>query len=415
MKILLVNCVFGFGSTGKIMLDLCRGLIEHGHEVKLCFGRGKQHNSDYATLLASPFVQKIQSLCSKFTGRGYECAPISTHHLFSVIKEWKPDVVNLHCVNANSINVAETISFLKENNIATVISNHAEFLYTGGCGHALSCEKWKIGCNDCEQIGKSYSMLPYSFVPQKTHRYWMHLQKAYSGFGKLIITGVSPWLVDRISDSPFFKSNQSFVVGNGLNTDVFSPRNYDYLLEKHQLTESQPILLHVTPNFFSPIKGGKYVLEIAKEIKESLPEAKIIIVGYRGDTSNLPENVIPVAFTKDQRELADYYTMANLTLLTSERETFSMVCAESLCCGTPVVGFKAGAPETISIKEYSRFVDYANVKLLHDAIIEMIKYKKINTINIEKSHYLYSVDRMVEGYLKCYIKVYKSEDINISR
>lgn len=407
MKILLVNCVFAYGSTGKIMLDLCRGFIERGHEVKLCYGRGKQQNFDYTTLLASPFVQKIQSLCSKLIGRGYECAPISTHHLFSVIKEWKPDVVNLHCVNANSINVAETITFLKESNIATVISNHAEFLYTGGCGHALSCEKWKTGCYDCEQIGKSYSMLPYSFVPQKTHRYWMHLQKAYSGFSKLIMTGVSPWLVNRISDSPFFTNNQIFVVPNGLNTDVFRPRNYDYLLDKHQLTESQSILLHVTPDFFSPIKGGKYVLEIAKEIKGLLPEAKIIIVGYRGDTSNLPDNVIPVAFTENQRELADYYTMANLTLLTSERETFSMVCAESLCCGTPIVGFKAGAPETISIKEYSRFVDYANINQLYNAIIEMVNYKKNNFIDIEKAHDLYSTENMVENYLTCYRKSYK--------
>ena len=53
--------------------------------------------------------------------------------------------------------------------------------------------------------------------------------------------------------------------------------------------------------------------------------------------------------------------MANLTILTSQFETFSMVCAESLCSGTPVVGFKAGAPEQISIQQYSEFVEYGKI------------------------------------------------------
>lgn len=34
-----------------------------------------------------------------------------------------------------------------------------------------------------------------------------------------------------------------------------------------------------------------------------------------------------------------------------------MICAESLSCGTPVVGFTAGALEQISLKEYSEFLD----------------------------------------------------------
>ena len=56
---------------------------------------------------------------------------------------------------------------------------------------------------------------------------------------------------------------------------------------------------------------------------------------------------------EDQSELAAFYSLADVTLLTSEKETFSMVCAESLCCGTPVVGFQAGAPEGISLPAVS--------------------------------------------------------------
>ena len=41
-----------------------------------------------------------------------------------------------------------------------------------------------------------------------------------------------------------------------------------------------------------------------------------------------------------------------------------MVTAESLCCGTPVVGFKAGAPEQIAIKEFSEFVEYGDLNFI---------------------------------------------------
>ena len=41
-----------------------------------------------------------------------------------------------------------------------------------------------------------------------------------------------------------------------------------------------------------------------------------------------------------------------------------MVVAESLCCGTPVIGFKAGGPETIAIPEYCEFVEYGDVDAL---------------------------------------------------
>ena len=40
--------------------------------------------------------------------------------------------------------------------------------------------------------------------------------------------------------------------------------------------------------------------------------------------------------------LAEYYSLVDVTVITSFHETFSMVVAESLSCGTPIVGFKAG-------------------------------------------------------------------------
>ena len=82
----------------------------------------------------------------------------------------------------------------------------------------------------------------------------------------------------------------------------------------------------------------------------------------------MPDNVQIWGRASNQDELAHLYSEADITMLLSRRETFSMVTAESLCCGTPVVGFRAGGPESIAIKEFSSFVEYGNVPELIEAI-----------------------------------------------
>ena len=101
--------------------------------------------------------------------------------------------------------------------------------------------------------------------------------------------------------------------------------------------------------------------------------------------------------------------MADATVLTSKRETFSMVCAESLCCGTPVVGFKAGAPEQIALKEYSRFVQQADVGQLV-CVVENILNFPFDRVELEKeAHRTYAKSTMTEKYIELYTKLIHAE------
>ena len=102
----------------------------------------------------------------------------------------------------------------------------------------------------------------------------------------------------------------------------------------------------------------------------------------------------------DQDLLAAYYSMADVTLLTSKKETFSMVCAESLCCGTPVIGFLAGGPETIAIPEYSQFCPYGDIEQLEKLLSDKKKYeKRIIAENAQKN---YAISEMIEKYIEIY-------------
>jgi len=186
------------------------------------------------------------------------------------------------------------------------------------------------------------------------------MKNSFEDFNKnLIITSVSEWLGNRAKEAPIFNGKDICVVENGIDTkDVFYFQEYNEVKEKLEI-KTEKILLYVTACFtddVDDIKGGRYILEIAKKLEKE--NIKIVVISNVSKNMNIPNNIINIGRVTDQRELAKYYSMADLTVLVSKKETFSMICAESLACGTPVVGFKAGAPETISLQEFSTFVEY---------------------------------------------------------
>jgi len=76
-----------------------------------------------------------------------------------------------------------------------------------------------------------------------------------------------------------------------------------------------------------------------------------------------------------------------------------MVTAESLCCGTPVVGFKAGAPEMIALPEWSAFVEYGDLDALY-AKTQAFLQKAFVMDDAAKT--AYSRETMCDAYRKVY-------------
>ena len=408
MKLLIVNNCYNQGSTGKIVEDLRVGLEQLGVQVCVAYGRGPKVTVPHVYRLGSSLLLKIQSLFSKITGFSYRCSPVTTHRFFKIIQTEKPDVVNIQCINANTLNMRKTLEYLKKRGIKTILTPHSEFHYTGGCGHAFDCEQWIVGCLKCPQFKSPNSYCPKSFFFDRCRQQWIDLQKAYNGFEQLQIVGTSPWSVERMKRSPFFRKNPMVTIFNGINTGIFYPHSCKDLREKLHIN-NEKIILHVTPNFYTPLKGGRFVLEIGRRLIDDNINAKIIIVGYNGNGSDLLPNMIPVSRTKNQDELATYYSLADITLLTSEREVFSMVTAESLCCGTPIVGFQAGGPETVSMPEHSVFVSYGNVELLYEKVVGWLSHKSEYPIPIDIAHKKYARETMNDSYYKLLTRLVKNK------
>lgn len=408
MKVIQINCTYNKGSTGKIVYLLHDYLLKQGDDSLVLYGVGENNIDSNIIKVVSEPVRKIQSLFSRISGYAYAGHYFGTKKVIQILEKEKPDLVHIHCVNAYMMDVYKVLTYLKQKDISTVITMHAEFLYTSGCSYAIDCQKFITGCDHCPKIGKER---PNSWFFDKTNKEWNLMKDAYSSFNRLLICAVSPWQKERINLSPFFEKSQIRVVMNGIDTSVFKYYDGNALKKKLGLI-GKKIVIHVTPNFQGVLKGGKYVLEIAKKL-ENQKDIVFLIVGKNVDENTLPKNVIHIDHTENQVELAKLYSMSDLCLITSKRETFSMVTAESLCCGTPVSGFKAGGPETISLPNYSAFVDYGDIKSLISRINELLREKHEKKIISKIAQSKYSEYRMCTEYKDIYYEMlehYRVED-----
>lgn len=394
MKVLQMNCVYGNGSTGKIVYAIHRYLQKQGIDSYVIYGMGDKVAENNVFRTTNNFVRKLQSLQSRVTGYPYGGAQLGTRNALWYIEKVRPDIVHIHCINGYMVNIYRILEYLKEHKIPTVITNHAEFMYTGGCTHVVDCKKWLTGCGNCKKICKEH---PISYFFDRTAKEWKLMQQAYSGFEKLYICNVSDWVRNHARKSPFFRDYPVETVFNGLNTEIFSFK-YDYKLAKQYNPNNQKLVIHVTPAFFSPIKGGNHVIEMAKR----MPEVKFLIVGSTKNDTDIPDNIIFVGRVDDQAVLAKFYSIADVCLLTSLRETFSMVTAESLCCGTPVVGFKAGGPESIALPDYSSFVEQGDDDALERELRNMLEFHYDKKTISLTAHSTYNDMKMCKEYLRIY-------------
>jgi glycosyltransferase involved in cell wall biosynthesis len=412
MKILQVNCVYKNGSTGKIVSDVHSELLRQGIESIVCYGRGEKTDEEFVYKTCGELYSKINHFIANVTGVMYGGCRLSTKKLIHIIEKEKPDIVHLQCINGYFVNIYRLVEWLKANHIRTVVTLHAEFMYTGGCGHSIDCNQWSdhTGCRYSQKCPR-WRAETKSWFFDRTGTMWKRMKKAFDGFDSgMVVTSVSPWLMERAKRSVILEGKDHKVVLNGLDENVFHVYEDNGLKNKHDLTDEK-IIFHVTPSFnlqLDHIKGGYYVNELAKRFIGQ--RVKFIIAGSLSDKIQVPNNVILLGKILDQKLLARYYSMADLTLLTSRRETFSMVTAESLSCGTPVVGFQAGGPEQIAIEQYSRFVKHGDLDALEGTMRDMLTHSFDKAVVSERALKKYGKDIMCEQYIKIYRELYQPDN-----
>lgn len=354
MKILLIDVNCKYSSTGKIVYDLFSDLKKEGHEVVICYGRGPLIKEEGILKFGVDIETYFHAFMTRITGLTGVYSPVSTKRLIKFIDAFQPDVVHIHELHAYFVNLKPLMCYLKQKQKKVVWTFHCEFMYTGKCGHAHDCEKWKDECNHCPQLRSYPASLFFDFTT-KMHK---EKKKLFRDFYNITIVTPSIWLADRVKAS-FLGDKVIRVINNGIDTEgIFYPRPSQYLREKHSLT-NEKIVLAVAPNLMSELKGGDWVVEMARAFNGE--NIKFILIGVDNHDKKFGENIIAMGRISNQVELAAYYSMADIFVICSKKENFPTTCIEALCCGTPIVGFDAGGTKETAGDKYGQFVPYGDL------------------------------------------------------
>lgn len=399
MKVAQVDVNFGSSSTGKIVADLVSGLERRGHHVKAYFGRGPA-SPKRATKISRPWEVGAHVLVTRLTGLTDGFSPLATRRLIADLERLDPDVVHLHDIHGYFVNIAQLCDFLKRRGVATVWTFHSEFMYTGRCGYAMECERWRTGCASCPDL----SRYPTSWFFDFAGKMFEGKRALFNDFERLSLVSPSRWLATRMGES-LVGERPVEVVPNGLDTSVFRSRDVVTLRSEMGL-QGKYCVLALGSGLLSERKGGRWVIELAKRFAGE--DVVFLMVGVDQIPSLLPSNVIMHPRISDQNRLAEFYSLCDVLVLPSEKETFSMVSAEALACGLHVIGFDSGAPKEVAPPGYGSFVPYGDLDGL-ETLLRNVRQglggllPRSACVEFARNHY--SAESMVSGYEAIYKKL----------
>ncbi len=396
MKVLMINGIYGTRSSGRSMLELTNKLRAEGHEVYIASPQKYCDDPNFYRI-GNNLDHKLHGLFSRVFGKQAYYSKCATKKLIKHIDKIQPDVIHIQVLHGNYINFNYFFKQIAKRNISVVYVLDDCWPFTGKCSHFTSakCYKWQSTCGNCPQLN---SCNPTWFF-DRTKLMLKDKKQAYESIKNLAVIAVSDWLLGEAQKSIMSSAKIMKRIYNSIDTQTFKPTPSN-LREKLNL-EDKFIILGVA-TLIEESKGLSSFIKLANQMPDNW---EIVFVGGLASDVKLPENIKWVGKTESVKELAEYYSMADVFVQMSIEETFGKVTAEALSCGTPVAVFNSTANPELAPEGCGYVVEPKDV----DGMLERLKLIEKNG----KEHYAQNCREFIlenmdkDKNLKEFIEVYK--------
>lgn len=335
MKVLQINSVINYGSTGRIAEEIGVKAMNSGWESYIAYGRNDRPSKSHKIKIGSDWDIKWHGVETRILDRHGYASKSATRRLVEQVQIINPNIIHLHNIHGYYLNIEILFNYLKSTKIPVVWTLHDCWPMTGHCTHFsfIGCSKWKTHCEKCPQK-KEY---PSSFWVDNSYNNFEIKKKLFTSTENLTIILVSNWLADIVKES-FLNKYPSKVIHNGIDLDTFKPMNTDKIKLKYNLKNTF-ILLGVA-NIWDRRKGLQDFIELQKFLKE---DETIVLVGLTNkQIDSLPDNIIGIARTENVKELAELYSIANVYINLTWEDNYPTTSLEAISCGTPIITYNTG-------------------------------------------------------------------------
>lgn len=389
MKVLFINSVCDYGSTGRIVRDLGNGLKNQGHEVLLCYGRYPTTNKEDTFYYGNSFETKVHGVMTRFFGRhGLHSTP-STKRLISQIEAFKPDVIHIHNVHGYVLNVKLLFEYLATLSIPIYWTLHDSWSFSGSSAYFdyLGCKEWNEGCVVCNST-RDYPRV-IGIKRQRKNFKWK--KETFTKLQNLTIVTPSQWL-KTIADTTFLGKYPIEVVYSGIDTHIFKKREDERLKATYG---DKKVLLFII-NAWEERKGIHDFIKLCTQIGNEYQGIMIGVPKEHHDT--IPECIDVYERTSNAEELAAFYSIAYAFVNPTYEDNYPTVDLEALSCETPVFAYDTGGVKEAADTPYLMVVERGDLDALQKTI-ESYQYPNSWTdVNqYDKAHF---VDKMLQLYCK---------------
>lgn len=405
MKILQINATYRIGSTGEIIAGIAQVSAAAGFDTYyVCASLSEDQRNDHIFVMGNRLDHKIHALRSRILGKQGSGSLLTTLNLLKWIDEICPDIIHLHNLHSNYINVPLLFHYIQKRGIETVITLHDCWFFTGKCCHFLydGCNLWKSGCGNCPRKRKE---IPSYFFDRSSEDF-REKRKLIGENPYVHVVGCSQWLTACARESLLAERVEKTIC-NGIDLDIFKPYQTDVYENLHKCNAF--IILGMANKWLSE-DGRETYNHVVKKLG---PRMKLFLIGCtpKQIAENSNAHVFMSGFIKNRIELAKCFSSADVFVNVTKADSFPTVNIESIACGTPVITYDSGGSAEIVDRQTGEVVPYGNYEQLLQSIKRIQENGKQSYSRKcrQRAELLYNKNKTFLEYVKLYSQISMKE------
>ena len=349
LRIALVHAADFGGGAERSVVSLHRGLRAAGHASTLFVGEQK---TDEPGVVKIPYVRGIPG--SRRIARqlersfGWQDIYNPSFRRLAKLLEGRFDIVHFHSLWGSSGYADLSALPAITRRIPGVLTLRDYWMLTGHCAVFMDCQRWKTGCGQCPDLA-----LPPAIPRDGTHANWLRKRRLIARSNLHVVT-ISDEVKQRVAESPIFAGKPVTRIYNGINLSVFRPAPPDLRQQQRRalgISEGEVVVLLAG----QAVEWHRFGIAThhavdAVNALQGMEGVRALVIGrsaaHVAGLLKVPSIVLP--YQSEPEAMARCFQAADITLVSSEVETFGRIGAESQACGTPVVSFDSGGiPEVV--------------------------------------------------------------------